>query len=293
MSLRTDHSFHIGEQHLRQGKPCQDYALSGLLDENHAYAIVSDGCGSGGMTDIGSRLTALATKRAIEEKLDENVQIGEKLLQEIASLRDVYAEEYRQTLGIEHKDMLATSLFSIASDKYIGFSVTGDGAVALIYPESVFLYLFSWANNTPYYPAYKSAGTQSQFMAAHRLCENPYTLYFWDLCADPRDHRMEKTAVFDIEAGMRGFNLIIESSGSREGNTLPPLVALFSDGITQVQNTNTEEAVWKLINFKSTNGQFAVRRMNRFLQEAKVVGKGPIDDLAYSVISLSHQEEGG
>ncbi len=69
MSLKTDHTFQIGLQHLQTGKPCQDFALSGTIADDLVYAIVSDGCSSGGMTDIGARLMVLATKRAIIEHL--------------------------------------------------------------------------------------------------------------------------------------------------------------------------------------------------------------------------------
>lgn len=67
MDYKTNHAFHIGAQHLSLGKPCQDYAVSGSINDTTAYAIVSDGCSSGGETDIGARIVALATKRALEE----------------------------------------------------------------------------------------------------------------------------------------------------------------------------------------------------------------------------------
>jgi hypothetical protein len=38
--------------------------------------------------------------------------------------------------------------------------------------------------------------------------------------------------------------------------------------------------------WKSTEGQFSVRRMNRFLTETKKIGKGPQDDVAQAVIHL-------
>jgi hypothetical protein len=44
--------------------PCQDYALSGVT-RHLAYAVVADGCSSGGKTDIGARVLALATAIAL------------------------------------------------------------------------------------------------------------------------------------------------------------------------------------------------------------------------------------
>ena len=66
IKLHTDHYFHIGDTHLTAGKPCQDYAISSV-DNNAAFAVVSDGCSTGGDTDIGSRIIALSTITALRE----------------------------------------------------------------------------------------------------------------------------------------------------------------------------------------------------------------------------------
>ena len=69
MRFHADCSFHIGAQHLRLGLPNQDYALAGNLDDR-AYVVVSDGCSSGGRTDIGARLVSLAAARALREQYE-------------------------------------------------------------------------------------------------------------------------------------------------------------------------------------------------------------------------------
>ena len=65
MQFFTDEYFHIGRAHLGNGQPCQDYALSGQTEET-AWAIISDGCSSGGKTDIGARLITLTTAKALK-----------------------------------------------------------------------------------------------------------------------------------------------------------------------------------------------------------------------------------
>ena len=65
----TDSVFAIGASHVATGKACQDYTLSRASD-TYAYAIVSDGCSSGGMTDVGARVLALATATAIRATND-------------------------------------------------------------------------------------------------------------------------------------------------------------------------------------------------------------------------------
>ncbi len=72
MKFHTDHHFIIGHGHLADGKPCQDYTLSGLVGGG-AYAVVSDGCSSAGQTDIGSRIIAITTGNAIIEAIEQTL----------------------------------------------------------------------------------------------------------------------------------------------------------------------------------------------------------------------------
>lgn len=275
MKLSVDHSFHIGEQHLRQGKPAQDYALSGVIDDVAAYAIVSDGCSSGGQTDIGARLLSLATKRALKENSDEAA---------FAIARDSYAEVFRSTLGLEHRDMLATNLFARVQNDEVFVHVTGDGVVALLYEHDLVLHQYTWEQNTPYYPAYRIGGFDESFIDLHKGTAKPLRLN--------STYRSNETAVceFTIGEGVRGIESVYEDiSGYHSKNPLLA-IGLFSDGVEQVDQFATAEVVQALMSFKSTSGQFATRRMNRFLQEARKRGRGPLDDIAMAVIHLGQQD---
>src|SRR3990167_9350088 len=66
MLFETDSYFHIGHAHLNAGKPCQDYALAATYGVA-AYAIVADGCSTGGKTDVGARIVALATAKTLKQ----------------------------------------------------------------------------------------------------------------------------------------------------------------------------------------------------------------------------------
>src|SRR3989344_1803041 len=66
LRFSTDHYFHIGSAHYRNGKPCQDYALSGVYGPV-ACAVVSDGCSTGRHTDVGARVLTLSTLQAIRD----------------------------------------------------------------------------------------------------------------------------------------------------------------------------------------------------------------------------------
>jgi hypothetical protein len=284
MTIHFDHAFHIGEKHLRQGKPCQDYALSGTLSECISYAIVSDGCSSGGLTDIGSRLVVLATERAIRE----SVLYGELSAQRINVARDAYIETFRRTLGLKADDMYATSLWALMTEDTVLAHAAGDGVVALVRKSVDYPYTFElvWDNNTPYYPSYHLAGQDNGFAHAHKDSGTPLTLTIEDTAPTgmggiPDGSIRELT----LKEGMAGIT--IDLSRSDPAFVTPVLgVALFSDGVSQVDGLETREVVKSLLAFKSTTGQFFTRRMNRFLQDVKRIGRGPIDDIAGAVIHI-------
>ena len=279
MLLRTDYTSHIGEQHRKTGKPNQDYVQSGTLSDNAVYAIVSDGCSSGGLTDIGSRLIVLATKRAIEE-----VERGADWLQscntvtEVNRLRDRYLELYRESLKLEHRDLLATCLWALCDKGSVLVHVTGDGVIGVQYKNNLTMHHFAWNQNTPYYPAYRQGGLDEQFMNAHASSALPLT-YTNDDTVSP----------LSVLEGMEGQIIRLDHSDENTGNE-PLSIALFSDGVEHVDGFSYKEVVAELMSFKSTSGQFAVRRMNRFLKEATDTGKGPMDDISYAVIHLDQIE---
>jgi hypothetical protein len=63
-------------------------------------------------------------------------------------------------------------------------------------------------------------------------------------------------------------------------------IAVFSDGVTQIENLGWQKAVSQLLAFKTTAGEFATRRLIRAVKDAEQLGKGPIDDIAYAVIKI-------
>jgi hypothetical protein len=289
MNMITDHTFHIGEQHLRNGKPCQDYALSGTLSDTVAYAIVSDGCTSGGQTDIGARLVALATKRAICEGIQQNIFTVDSINAE----RDLYIEAYRRTLQLPLDDLLATSLWAMVDNDALHISVTGDGALALMFEDDTgpLLYNISWDKSAPYYPAYRLGGKNEQFKLHH---ENPTPL---TITRSQQELDGELNTAIDqhyIEPGMNGLGFTFLKDDPLFKTRLSG-IALFSDGVTQVDDVQTTDVVRSLLSFKSITGQFFTRRMNKFLQDVKKVGRGPLDDIAGASILFTDNNatEGG
>ncbi len=281
MKLVADHSFHIGKQHLRQGKPCQDYALSGMLHDETAYAIISDGCSSGGMTDFGSRLISLATLRALEQQTAG----GNLQLQKVDDFRNQFLESYQSKLQLPPADLLSTNLWAVVNEEKVTVGLTGDGTVALQYEYGLMIISYEWQQNKPYYPIYRLSGSDTAFRNTHQATISPLIKKITTV------HQTTETVSqpLDLDTGMQeqllSYPLIHGEFGQLHS------VALFSDGVEQVDQFTPVEVVRFLLSFKSTSGQFAVRRMNRFLQESKKIGHGPLDDIAYAVVHLITEKE--
>ena len=62
--MHTDHAVLTGTRHTGQALPCQDYCLSQAQGDN-AWAVVADGCSTGGETDLGARAWALAARQLL------------------------------------------------------------------------------------------------------------------------------------------------------------------------------------------------------------------------------------
>lgn len=267
MNLSTDHHFSIGDQHLRQGKPCQDYATSGIF-ENYAYAIVSDGCSSGGETDIGSRLTALSTAVAIKNHQDINI---------------IQSQMYR-ALELKREDMLATCLYASISEDGGFIHVLGDGIIAWKEKNgSVAMKKLDWAGNAPLYPIYKEDNFSS-FMRFHDGEDVfAFTAEKW-LYEPEKGYEFVGKTAFTVADGIKGYSEFF--SKERILNENIEFIAVFSDGVTQIENMDWKDTVTELLAYKSIAGAFVKRRVISFLKNGALTGKKPIDDLACASIHI-------
>jgi hypothetical protein len=283
MRFTADHAFHIGSQHLRGGMPCQDYSVSGV-DAQTAYAIISDGCSSGGRTDVGARIIAQTTSIAITRSADV-VNNREYWIGESFAWRDHQAKELLQ---LKTNDMLATCGYIVATTSYedinIYARVTGDGAIAWIDRFGhIGMARYDWDGNMPFYRAYQGADLDT-FIAAHGEdldAEVATEQEHWRP-SDAGLSRRDETNRIQLHEALKGFSSQFASPSYQ-------FIAVFSDGVTQVDGMDWRDVVAELMNFKSTQGDFVKRRMNRFLKDCLAHGKGPIDDISMACIHIDHE----
>lgn len=275
MKFSTDHIFHIGQQHLRSGMPCQDYALS----ESHsmsAHAIVSDGCSSGGRTEVGAKIVALAAASAMyDHAWSQSGEYARAVYEKMIAVED--------TLDLDANDMLATLVVARADG--IGrarVTFYGDGAAAFVYTDgSMELTRLEWRNNTPLYLAYRR-DKYDGFVYAHGG-EHVFACDLETHRFQPSGLQVERTGThYQVGSALEGTTIFSESRSLS-------CVAVFTDGVMQVDGWKWTEVVRELLSFKSTKGDFAKRRLHGFLRKAGEVGRGPLDDIGYAVIRVIHE----
>ena len=278
MRFTADHAFHIGSQHLRGGMPCQDYALSstGTLGAfAEAAAIVSDGCSSGGKTDMGSRIIAHATAVALSLSPSHDARLID-FNTRFLELRS------RETLQLQQADMLATAAYVAIRGQRAMTRIIGDGVMAGVFRNGkVIVNRVEWRNNMPVYLAYADDDFHGFISAQGGLHAQSCSQHIMVLDG----MLVTEDSIFDhaVEYGLHGITVDHDLANFQ-------FLSVFSDGVTQVDGMHWVDVVRSLMAFKSTEGRFVTRRMNRFLKDCLAHGKGPIDDISMACIHIQHDE---
>ncbi|MBI5147745.1 MAG: protein phosphatase 2C domain-containing protein [Parcubacteria group bacterium] len=288
----TDHYFHIGRAHTLSGKPNQDYAMSGVL-RNGAYAIVSDGCSTGGATDVGARVIALSLVAAIRELHLPSAAVSSDEMfgpLDIVRRQNIRTATAMKHLGLSQDDALATCVFAYLSENGGYVHARGDGAVALVKKDgTLILTRIEWEDNMPFYPAYAyKQKTLDDFIAAHGgdIKSERVTV---ETCMLGRDGSYScETARHMLSDGLLGTIIPIGSALMEELS----FVAVFSDGISQCGDLDWKDAARSLVSYKNTAGEFVKRRMARFVKDEGASGRDPIDDIACAAISIRDDASG-
>ena len=262
----TDSAFVIGLKNKNAGKPCQDYALSGKCIGG-AYAVVSDGCSSGRYTDVGARTIVHSTVHALE-----NGQYTPKGI--VGAL-----EVQKKLWGLKHEDMLATLDVITETNNDILLRIFGDGVIAVDYGDEIVMYRFDWDKNIPFYLEYYNCG-YNEFSNIHNVGKMSLPVHVEVYSTKTKTSRATRLSFSD---GVSGTCVLVDESVARS-------VAIFSDGVTQIDGVDWKDAVQELLAFKTIGKDFAKRRLRIAVRGWEKKGRGPIDDLSIGVIVFKKEE---
>lgn len=292
-SFETDQFFHIGQSHLKTGKPCQDYSLT-VNRDGMAFAVVSDGCSSGRYTDVGSRVLSFATAKGVLQHWGVKDPINESTHLSVDVNQNLILDSSKSLLGVRTDDLQATCVYAYVTENGGYVSVSGDGVVVFVYKSGRRVaYNIIWPESRPFYPAYRQESTLSSFIEKSGgdldsafVVQEKYTQEIdedWQRC-EPEE--------VSLRDGIKGVIFPVEFGQEDELE----YVALFSDGVTQFLDSEMGEVSWpsvigKFLDFKQTRGEFLKRRMNKQLLMYQKEGVSFRDDVSAAVIHITEKEE--
>lgn len=285
--LSADHHFSIGHEHVNSGKPCQDHALS-VATDSMACGVISDGCSTGGETDMGARVLTFATVAAVKayDARHKGALAEVGVVSEVNTQQRIVLGTVREALGLARNDMLATCGYVFATQEAAVMHLAGDGVIATKLRDGrIIMYHYDWGK-APFYPQYREESGGAGYVREHGTPETPALKEEeWSYQAGaetPFCKVGERTHT--VEDGMHGVTKVLSSTILHSDIDA---IAVFTDGVLRVENVDWKDAVLALLSFKTTAGQFVKRRLNRALKDFQTYGKGPMDDIAYAVIHVT------
>lgn len=279
MKLMNAHSAYvIGQAHT----VCQDYAVAGVQGAT-AYAIVADGCSSSPDTDVGARLLVKSAERSLLRASRGCAALFHQAEHEAAARQ---ALRYARALQLSPQSVDATLLTIKVCGARFFATCYGDGLIALQTRTGRFdVYSISFAESYPRYPAY-AAQPERQRSFERRAANLKEVTHYSQVGGDGIAYQIERRASDDL---LETFSGAVQDYR---------LVAALTDGFNsfvrvmpeetsqRLEPVGLEQLIGNLLNFKTTNGEFVRRRLNKFLKDAQKNNWQHQDDLGLAVIDL-------
>lgn len=297
--MNQDSFFSIGQHHIRNGSPCQDYANAFMID-GVSFAIISDGCSMAwdnfagkkrlGQTDIGSRTVVEAAYQTFEMILKKYTLINKKELLQYLHTEYGKKELTEQLLKkfeilkinpLKLADYFATLMIAISTKEVTLFLCYGDGGFSYVTPNGLITHKIDFNNNIPFYLTYLTQGLDNYI--ANVIDINGSIGQITKYKINNRDIDFNKEEILNKKEVQEiskkhiqyGYSYLINNENIE-------YVSVFSDGMFDFK-TSWIDCIISSHAFKNKNGEFVKRRMVK-AQEKE--GVNSLDDLSIAVISL-------
>lgn len=268
----VDAAFVIGSDHLSAGAPCQDYALAGEM-LGLSWAAVSDGCSTGGHTDVGARLWAHAVPAALRT-IDADAR------RQLPALREALIKAAEPLLGhFQMIDALATLGVVFADSRGVVVALFGDGMVTWTCTEGARrLRLVEFEANAPRYLVY-------DMLANAR----PSAVQQWqEMVGESRVRIVDESGVTEQSAAAAYEGLLLDLGPTHQLRE----VALFSDGATTLPQQDMVQVARDLTEYPSHAGGFVHRRLARMSRDWRRDPQSmPRDDLSVACLCVLENQK--
>lgn len=270
IAVLSDTAVLPGSAHVDSAAQCQDYALASKLGEP-AWAIVSDGCSTGGHSDIGARMWAHAARMVLQER-------GPSVLaDEESCIAHLLAKATPLLAPFDYADGFATLMLAASDGKSARVQVFGDGVVAALRGDDTLqVWDIRYDLNAPRYLNY-ARDEQSEMQWAEATAGTCFRVVFSEY--EPDGYLAQMTPSELDAAGTAGLSLEFED--------VSDLQALFvcTDGVSSIPDQSLSEVIRQLVQVKNPVGQYMQRRLGSMVRSWKKTRRpGPSDDLAVGAL---------
>jgi hypothetical protein len=278
--MNTDCAFYIGTTH----EVCQDYALAGKNS-----LVISDGCSSSPLSDIGSRVLSITAINKVKE-LDTLFSFDEK---ECILL----ARPTIKMLNIPDECLDATLLIATLYKHALEATSYGDGVIAIKTKDGdITIIDCAYEDSYPFYInyMYNNTGRYGNWLKNHDKKRVTLSTLKPNGDIEPFEDFIQQTRIKDLGIlYSRENKLWIELVAT----DLIEYVAIMSDGVHSFYETiETEtsrynksisylEVLKELLSFKNYNKSFVQRRINKFRKACVKKNWANSDDFSLAVIS--------
>jgi len=293
--MNADSYFEIGHFH----KVCEDYALAGVQDDL-AYAIVSDGCSSSKNVDVGARLLAHISRDALlylhrRKHLYDPIFLDNSFRSTFEEIIIKKCLEVKDTLRFPC-DIFDATLFVAAGigdhfKKKILFS-WGDGYFILKRPSgAIDVIALNYESNAPYYLSYELSqdkhdtyASEYGTMPLHKIIERiEVNGTVTSVDSEVLSGVMQKSYLSIMGEGVDVTQIIVSSDGigtyEDDPQVQPPTG-------TERQKYPAHTIIPELVSYKNPVGEFVTRRMNRLRKDHVVAHIIHQDDVSCAAINF-------
>jgi len=278
----------IGKDHT----VCEDYARTGILnryDGEIPFAIVCDGCSSSPNTDLGARFLALSFQEELQ-------RYGSRLYKDPSP---VFRTSERYVSPILDKHCLDATLWGTFISKGTFWILgQGDGGYLTRMRDTgeVHIHLFDFDVNAPPYFSYLLEPQRAKAYQ-EQTGNGSYTETTWLLMEECSEIvGTKKKVICDFSPWVDNPEFMVAKMFSQE---MYDLVMVFSDGVQSFHDLNdpsreidvVSEILEEFLKIKNYNGEFMVRRINRFLKDCAKRNWVHADDLGVAALYAPERGE--
>lgn len=273
--MNSDCFFKIGHMH----DTCEDFALAGINDER-AFAIMSDGCSGSPRTDFGARFLSLAMEQLLNGGKITEYEIGQLHIVGLSMARMMST-----TAGLNDFCLDATLGYVFTDEHFFRTFLCGDGAIAALKKNGEkWATVIEYPSGAPPYLSYSLNEERTRnYLKSTNEC--PFTIYTykWDslqnVSKNVRDERGMNSHAFIFPR--EEYDLVMVMSDGVSSFQRP----VISETARHFELVNPVVIMDELLNVKSYQGDFIKRRYKRILKNLCAKdGWKHLDDISVAAI---------